>query len=114
MNPCNTCPFLKKTPLEGAPDWLKDVIRLHKQDPFFNHTCHKTDPKADGYVGGKKVTSCAGHIQMIMNAVDGTPGHGGVYNSIAELAETYLAEWTRELKRRKSENSEGFKKSDRD
>lgn len=93
MKPCNDCPFLKSSPLQGAPDWLEDVMKHHHADPYFTHSCHKTDPRADGFVGGKKSRECAGHLMMIINDNDGTPGKGGVYRSIEELIERYLVKW---------------------
>lgn len=92
MRPCADCPFLRSTPLVGSADWLQDVYIAHVKDPFFNHSCHKTDPNADGYVKGKR-RECGGHQQMIMNERDETPGMGGVYNSVRELIETYLTHW---------------------
>lgn len=91
--PCSDCPFIKATPLEGSPDWLRDVMEIGRINPFFTHSCHKTDPKADGFSGAKKQVECAGHISMIMNDVDKTPGKGGVYESRDQLIETYLTHW---------------------
>lgn len=90
MKPCNTCPFVKAHRLDGSPDWLRDVINFRRKDPFFSHTCHKTDPKADGYVGAKKARECAGHLMIMFNQMEGTPGRGGVYNSHDEMIERYL------------------------
>lgn len=91
--PCGDCPFMKKTPLIGAPDWLEDVIKYHKTNPFFQHSCHKTDPKAHGFNGAKKKVDCAGHVGIMMNDIDGTPGKGGVYKSLEQLIERYLRHW---------------------
>lgn len=96
MKPCNDCPFIKKTTLNGSPDWLRDVLTFHQQDKFFQHTCHKTDSKAHGYVGGKK-KECRGHLQMMFNEMDGTIGKGGVYDSIEQLAKAYFKHWGVEL-----------------
>ncbi len=97
-NPCNECPFLKSTPLVGAPDWLKDVFAAVKEDPFFVHSCHQTDPRADGFKGIKKNRECAGNIFMMINEIDKTPGRNGVYSSYIELIETYLVHWLGEEK----------------
>jgi Arc/MetJ-type ribon-helix-helix transcriptional regulator len=91
--PCNECPFLKATPLIGAPDWLKDILKFGRENPFFEHSCHKTDPLADGFAGAKEKRGCAGHLTMLVNEIDGTPGQGGVYRSRDELIETYLVHW---------------------
>lgn len=90
--PCNDCPFLKATPLAGSPDWLRDVMEVGRRNPFFTHSCHKTDPQACGYVG-KKSRECAGHLRMIFNDLDKTPGLGGVYDNRDQLIETYLISW---------------------
>jgi hypothetical protein len=92
MKACSDCPFMRSSPLVGATDWLEDVIKRNHMDQYFEHSCHKTDPNADGYIGGKK-RECKGHLQIIMNKSDKTPGKGGVYNSINELAETYFKHW---------------------
>lgn len=93
MKACKDCPFKRSSELLGSPEWLTDVFKFSKQFEFFPHTCHKTDPKADGYKGAKKVRECAGHVQMLMNKCDGTPGRGGVYNDLQELIEIYLVHW---------------------
>lgn len=98
--PCSDCPFVKKNPLQGSPAWLKDVVTMHREDPYFHHTCHKTDPKADGFSGAKKVRSCVGHTTMIMNDLDETPGHGGVWESISEMGLAYIGHYESELRRR--------------
>lgn len=103
MKACKDCPFKRSSPLNGSPEWLKDVLELNAKDPFFHHTCHKTDPKADGYVGGEKVMECGGHVQMMMNEIDGTHGKGGVYFSIKDMGREYLKHWQKELDSRKSE-----------
>ena len=90
--PCKECPFVKATSLAGAPDWLEDVMKLGMTGKDFTHSCHITDPDADGFRGGKK-RECTGHVHMIMNEHDKTPGRGGVYNSYRELTETYLRHW---------------------
>jgi hypothetical protein len=91
--PCNECPFLKSTPLVGAPDWLGDVMKMSQENPFFEHSCHQTDPKADGFKGSKKTHECKGRIKMLLNEFDRTPGKGGVYESVKVLAETYFVHW---------------------
>lgn len=104
--PCNDCPFMKSTPLVGAPDWLEDILFALQFKKKFEHSCHKTDPKADGYVKGQ-ARQCMGHMTMIVNEIEGTPGKGGVYSSLKELIETYLRHWLgdakfEKMKRKKS------------
>lgn len=91
--PCSDCPFKKDSPLAGSPDWLEDILNYRKENRYFEHSCHKTDPNADGYSGGKKKLECAGHLQVMFNLMDGTPGKGGVYKSLDEMIETYLRHW---------------------
>ncbi len=94
MKPCSDCPFMKSSPLQGAPEWLKDVMDIGLLHPSIRHSCHKTDPVADGFNGrAKKTRECSGHIRMMMNEMDKTPGRDGVYKSLQELAETYLRKW---------------------
>lgn len=91
--PCNTCPFVKKNELLGSPEWLTDVMRSMKINRYFTHTCHKTDPVADGFIGAKKVIECRGHLQVLFNEMEGTPEKGGVYASHKAMAEAYLRKW---------------------
>lgn len=91
--PCSDCPFVKSSPLSGSPDWLRDILERQVNDEYFRHTCHKTDPNADGYRGGKKVRDCSGHIMIMMNDFDKTPGANGVYDSIEQMAKRYLNHW---------------------
>ena len=93
LKPCGDCPFVRATPLDGAPDWLEDVMRLGQANPYFEHSCHKTDPKADGFAGAKKTRECAGHLRMMLNQFEKTPGKGGVYESLDKLIEAYLVHW---------------------
>lgn len=85
---------MKSSPLNGSPDWLLDVIQRDSANPYFRHTCHKTDPAADGFVGGK-VRECVGHVAMMLNKIDKTPGKGGVYLSLREMVRDYAAHWDR-------------------
>lgn len=66
MKACNSCPFLKGTENLGAVDWLQDVMAGIKRQ-CLSHSCHKTDPKADGYVGHKvgKGSVCVGFLGMM-------------------------------------------------
>ncbi len=84
---------MKSTPLDGSPDWLSDVVKFYRKNKTFNHSCHKTDPKADGFTGAKKKKDCAGRMTMILNDFCETPGKNGVYKSIDELVNKYLVNW---------------------
>lgn len=59
---CADCPFHKRSPLNGSADWFVDVMRGWKNDNL-DHTCHVTDPKADGYKGGTK-KQCIGFLGL--------------------------------------------------
>lgn len=50
IKPCATCPFRKDTANYGRIDYLQDVFVGVFIRKSIRHTCHKTDPKADGYV----------------------------------------------------------------
>jgi len=87
--PCSDCPFVVSTPLSGSVEWLEDVFKATMPEGSMMHSCHKTDPRADGYVRGK-ARMCSGYIQMLENELNNTPGLHGVYNSPKHLIETYL------------------------
>lgn len=66
---CNNCPFRRSTPHhEGV---ATDLVSLHGQieKGGFLHSCHKTDPRSDGFVVGYTgpVSHCAGSILMLKN-----------------------------------------------
>lgn len=66
---CKDCPFRRSTPHhEGVAG---DLINLHGQIETggFLHSCHRTDPRSDGYVPGYKgpVSHCAGAAMMLKN-----------------------------------------------
>ena len=79
IKPCTTCPFRKDKPNWGNLEWLEDVIKglnlIKKDMGGFQHTCHKTDPKADGYLGHKegKDSICYGMVAMIKNEMNDCP-----------------------------------------
>lgn len=63
--PCKTCPFLIGTENIGASDWLVDVIIGVKRENL-DHSCHRTDPRADGYKAGEP-SHCWGFLGMMKN-----------------------------------------------
>lgn len=65
--PCDTCPFKKGTDNYGAADWFIDVCNGIMRGEL-NHTCHKSDPKADGYKGAKEIQHCTGFLGMMKNS----------------------------------------------
>lgn len=99
LKPCSDCPFMVKTPLQGAPEWLVDVIALDRKadlgDFSVTHTCHQTDPKACGFKGVKQKRECVGFMTMLVNKHMKTPGKDGVYKSIREMAQVYVPHWAK-------------------
>jgi hypothetical protein len=66
---CNNCPFRKSTPHhEGVASDLSNLWGQIEKGGFL-HSCHKTDPRSDGYVPGYKgpVSHCAGSLMMLKN-----------------------------------------------
>lgn len=70
--PCSTCPFREGTTNYGAIDWLQDVMIGIKSGQM-THTCHKTDPAADGYVRGDQVQHCSGYLGMLKKSFGDLP-----------------------------------------
>ena len=63
---CDSCPFRSDIPLIGAPDWAHDVLKGIRRGNLA-HSCHKTDPKADGFKGTKKTQHCMGFLGLMKN-----------------------------------------------
>ena len=59
---CGTCPFRKNPKVIGSREYLKDVFSLIFHGRL-NHSCHRTDKDADGYVGGEK-KQCLGILRI--------------------------------------------------
>jgi len=76
--PCDSCPFLKTVPLDGAPDWALDVARGFWAKSI-THSCHKSDPNADGFVGVKRTQHCIGILGVMKNT-------GNIYSQDAVRA----------------------------
>lgn len=64
--PCDSCPFRSDIPLIGAPDWAMDVLQGIRSGNLA-HSCHKTDPKADGFKNTKKTQHCMGFLGLMKN-----------------------------------------------
>lgn len=65
--PCADCPFRSDAKMHnGVFKDLPKMVRMH-EDGRLAHTCHKTDPRADGYVEGYSgpVQHCGGMLAMI-------------------------------------------------
>lgn len=82
--PCDSCPFRSDIPLDGAPDWAMDVLQGIRRGNL-KHSCHKTDPHADGFKGTKKIQHCMGFLGLMKN-MDQIPGS----DVIAALAQGRL------------------------
>ena len=66
MKPCRTCPFLENSENYGNSDWFIDVCEQLEKEQL-THSCHRTDPRADGYVNHKdgKDSICWGAVGML-------------------------------------------------
>src|SRR5262249_11379171 len=69
--PCETCPFRSDIPLDGAPAWVNDILKGAGKGTL-QHSCHRSDPKADGYKGAKKTQHCIGYLGFLKN-IRGAP-----------------------------------------
>lgn len=67
--PCDTCPFVKTNKTVGRADWFEDVLGGYMRESL-EHTCHKTDPLADFYVGGDRKQHCVGILGMMKKQND--------------------------------------------
>lgn len=86
--PCNTCPFRRHTENTGVIDWAYDVYRMIRMSKF-SHTCHKTDPNADGYVRGE-AQQCAGIGLVNANDACGRHVFKDMFASWREFFEHHL------------------------
>lgn len=99
MNPCKTCPFLKESKNYGSVDWLRDVFNLLKEGNL-NHSCHTTDPIADGYVGGEK-RFCDGIKMLKINDETKLHLHKRAFKNYREFYETQLLAIQADLRSKK-------------
>ena len=67
--PCDDCPFKRTTPLHSGV--YSSLLDYHNNlmNRIMAHTCHKTDPRADGYVESyqNKPQHCFGALVMFHN-----------------------------------------------
>jgi len=89
MKPCNTCPFLTDSTNFGCREWVIDVARLYVHGKTEAHTCHKTDPNADGYVKGDGEKKCDGIKMIGINDKTGVHIHKSVPKSFMDFFERY-------------------------
>lgn len=121
--PCSDCPFGKNAPFHSGiiADLEKLLYGLAKGDII--HTCHKTDPRADGFIAtSKNVQHCGGLLQMMardaslcgsaqLHALATEQWDGKVheprrvFKSIRELIIHYASLCKTELKNRNTETS---------
>lgn len=88
MNPCKTCPFLKDSKNYGSVDWLEDVFHLLQRENT-SHTCHSTDPIADGYIGGNK-RMCDGIKMLKINQDSNLHLHKKAFRNYKEFFNAQL------------------------
>lgn len=70
--PCDDCPFRKNAPMHnGIIRALPEMAKAYKKK-WLVHSCHKTDPRADGYTGlvENKIQHCAGMMAMYKKEFD--------------------------------------------
>ncbi len=65
---CSTCPFVRGTTNIGSAEWLREIIEMFK-GPSGSHTCHRSDPQADGYIAGQP-HQCVGFLALTRNEGD--------------------------------------------
>lgn len=70
IKPCSTCPFRKDTTNYGRLDYLQDLFFGVFIKGAINHTCHKTDPNADGYINHsvRKKSVCWGFVSVCLKS----------------------------------------------
>lgn len=91
MKTCDDCPFVVGSKNTGSPDWLKDVFGLYLRKST-SHSCHKTDPIADGYIRGKR-KDCNGIKMIEINEKTKTHIHKNVYKNFLDFFETYIQKY---------------------
>lgn len=89
MKPCNTCPFLKNSGNFGSIEWLEDVFRLVVKKQTDMHTCHKTDPNADGFVQGNGERMCDGIRMIAANEKLGFYFYKNVHKNFSDFFNSY-------------------------
>jgi hypothetical protein len=84
VRPCDDCPFRKDVPPEDGiggniPSMFADIDMGR-----FTHTCHKTDPRADGFIPTHEgpIQHCAGAIIMMLKS--NIPPGGTLLGAIAK------------------------------
>lgn len=65
--PCSDCPFKRSSPLHSG---VRESLPHYKEkiaEGRFGHTCHKTDPRSDGYTDEYhgQVQHCVGVLGMM-------------------------------------------------
>jgi hypothetical protein len=88
VKPCSTCPFVIGSTNHGSPDWLKDVLGLAIHNKG-KHTCHRSDPKADGYIKGQPI-DCSGFEMLKVNNDVGVYVNKNVFRNFREFFISYL------------------------
>ena len=88
MQKCKTCPFIKNTQNFGRADWLVDVKRLFENHSL-KHSCHVTDPQADGYINGQP-RDCVGIKQLYINNCSEIHMFEDVFRNVKEFFKHHL------------------------
>ena len=116
--PCSDCPYRRNSPAhEGIAKNLPFVISQLMTDQAVAHSCHKTDPRADGFKPGYEgdVQHCAGFLYTMRGkavafqeavaqgrAVDRfKDGHPDCFRNLREMTDFYV-EFVKGLKGRRA------------
>lgn len=86
---CKTCPFRKKAKIIGSREYLIDVFGLLYHGSL-KHSCHRTDPKADGYVGGE-TKQCLGILKVADNDA-GEKNHNDFFSNWLDFLQFHKSE----------------------
>lgn len=82
--PCADCPFKKSTQLHSGVMGSLLEYEEHLKRGSFSHSCHKTDPRSDGYEDtyAGKVQHCIGLLSMLKSMEEKDGENEGEYPSL--------------------------------
>lgn len=113
--PCSDCPFRRSVkPRKDMAEDLEPAWGKIERGEFL-HSCHKTDPDADGYMStvNGKLQHCAGAIMMLKkegpeghqiawrhfkNDIEAIGEHPDVFNGLVDMIKHY-DKWLKGMKK---------------